>query len=72
MNRRHRNALLLSATLTLGLWTGQAEAAQSIRTVQTQFENTGSTIELARRRRFSLGSRASRYRVGGFRRGALA
>ncbi len=68
--RPYRNALMLSATLALGLWIGDAEAARSTTPVQTQFESTGSTIELAsRRRRFSVGSRSSRYRVGGFRRG---
>ncbi|MGD1908105.1 MAG: DUF928 domain-containing protein [Leptolyngbyaceae cyanobacterium] len=67
--RSYRNALVVSATLALGLWIGEAEAVLSRTTLQTQFEETGSTIELARRRRFSLGSRSSRYRVGGFRRG---
>ncbi|MDA0267834.1 MAG: DUF928 domain-containing protein [Cyanobacteria bacterium] len=67
--RPYRNALMLSATLALGLWIGEARAATSIHPIQTQFGETGSTIELASRRRFSVGARASRYRVGGFRRG---
>jgi hypothetical protein len=67
--RPYRNALLLSGTLALGLWIGEAEAVLSRTVLQTQFGETGSTIELARRRRFRLGSRSSRYRVGGFRRG---
>ena len=68
--RPYRNALMLSATLALGLWIGEAEAARSNNPIQTQFEDTDSVIELAsRRRRFSVGSRSSRYRVGGFRRG---
>jgi hypothetical protein len=67
--RPYRNALMLSATLALGLWMGEAEAARSRNPVQAQFGETGATIELARRRRFRLGSRSSSYRVGGFRRG---
>ncbi|NJN22090.1 MAG: DUF928 domain-containing protein [Leptolyngbya sp. RL_3_1] len=66
--RPYRNALMLSATLALGLWIGEVKAAISFNPAQTQFGETGSAIDLASRRRFRLGSRSSNYRLGGFSR----
>ena len=67
--RPYRNALMLSAALALGPWVGNATARLSLNPAQTQLRDIGTTLALASRRQFRLGSRSSRYRVGAFRRG---
>ncbi|WP_008317326.1 DUF928 domain-containing protein [Leptolyngbya sp. PCC 6406] len=61
-----RNSMMLAIALTLGLSAGGADAALSPGISRFQLGGTGATLELALR--LNLGSRPSRYRVGGFRR----
>ncbi len=61
-----QNSVMLAIALTLGLSAGGADAALSPGISESQLGRTGAPIELALR--LNLGSRASRYRVGGFRR----
>ncbi len=69
LRRAHLNTLMLAATLAVSPWVGIAHAKLTPNPAQPQFGGIDSTLELASRRRFRLGSRSSRYRVGGFRRG---